>query len=165
MGSDKPRPGEVWLEQTPVAGGGEASLAFIGRIHSPWSEGAPPPRNPGEARERGRSATVELFAPYRPGLLGLDRFSHVVVLVWLDRARREPLVITPPNIDSPRGVFALRSPVRPNPIGLTVCRILAVDRDAGTITVDAIDFLDGTPVIDVKPYRPGIDAVADAVVG
>jgi tRNA (adenine37-N6)-methyltransferase len=165
MTTEIPPPGEIWLEQDPGAGPGDARLVFIGRVRSAWARDVTPPKNPREARERATEATIEIDALYRPGLEGLDRFSHVMVLVWLDRARREPLVIKPPHVQMPRGVFALRSPVRPNPIGVSVCRILAVDAQAGTIRVDAIDFLDATPVIDIKPYRPGIDAVPDAVVG
>jgi tRNA-Thr(GGU) m(6)t(6)A37 methyltransferase TsaA len=160
-----PRPGEIWLDEEPGRATCDARLVFIGIVRSPWREGTPPPKNPREARERGEPAVIEITAPYRQGLAGLERFSHVWVFAWLDRARRAPLVIRPPHANEPRGVFALRSPVRPNPIGLTVCRLVRLDPRAGTIEVDAIDFLDGTPVIDIKPYRPGIDAVPDAVIG
>ena len=159
------RPGEIMLAADPAAAGGDAHLVFIGRVRSAWTLDAPRPKNPREARERGGVARLEIEAPYRPALAGLGRFSHVVVLAWLHRADRKALVIHPPHADAPRGVFALRSPVRPNPIGLTVARLVKVDEAAGVIEIDAIDFLDGTPLIDVKPYRPGIDAVPDAVVG
>lgn len=159
------RPGEVMLPADPAAVKGDAHLVFIGRIRSPWTKDAPPPKNPNEARERGGCARLEIDAPFRPALQGLETYSHVVVLAWLHAARRDALVIHPPHASAPRGVFALRSPVRPNPIGLTVARLLRVDQDAGIVEIDAIDFLDGTPLIDVKPYRPGIDAVPDAVVG
>ncbi|MEZ5816250.1 MAG: tRNA (N6-threonylcarbamoyladenosine(37)-N6)-methyltransferase TrmO [Hyphomicrobiaceae bacterium] len=163
----KTRPGELMLPEAddPAHAKGDAHLVFIGRVRSPWTKDAPRPKNPREAREQGGGARLEIAPPYRPALLGLDRFSHVVVLAWLDAARRDALVIHPPHTDKPRGIFALRSPVRPNPIGLTVARILRVDAETGTIEIDAIDFLDGTPLVDVKPYRPGIDAVPDAVVG
>ena len=159
------RPGEIMLPDDPAQTKGDAHLVFIGRIRSPWTKDAPHPKNPREARERGGIARLEIAPPYRPALQGLEKYSHVVVLAWLHDARRDPLVIQPPHAEAPRGVFALRSPVRPNPIGLTVARILRVDRDAGFVEIDAIDFLDGTPLVDVKPYRPGIDAVPDAVVG
>ena len=157
--------GEVMLAIDPADVSGDAHLIFIGRVRSPWTKETPPPKNPREAREQGGGASLEFDAPFRPALQGLDRFSHVVVLAWLHTAHRDALVIHPPHADAPRGVFALRSPVRPNPIGLTVARLLRVDQGAGIIEIDAIDFLDGTPLIDVKPYRPGIDAVPDAVVG
>lgn len=152
------------LPADPAHAKGDAHLVFIGRVRSPWTNEAPRPRNPREAREQGGDARLEIDPPFRPALQGLDRFSHVVVLAWLHAARRDALVIRPPHADAPRGVFSLRSPVRPNPIGLTVARVLRVDQEAGLVEIDAIDFLDGTPLIDVKPYRPGIDAVPDAVV-
>jgi tRNA-Thr(GGU) m(6)t(6)A37 methyltransferase TsaA len=160
------RPGEVWLDGDPAEATADAGLVFIGRVRSAWRprEGATP-RNPGEARRRKEPASIVIEPPYRAALQGLAGYSHVWVLVWLDRASRRPLVITPPNVATPTGIFALRSPVRPNPIGLSAARILCVDEAEGRIEVDAIDFLDGTPVIDVKPYRPGIDAMPDAVVG
>jgi tRNA-Thr(GGU) m(6)t(6)A37 methyltransferase TsaA len=165
-GSGGPRrPGELTLPFDPAEAPGEAHLVFIGRVRSVWTKDAPRPRNPTEARERGGAARLEIDAPFRPALAGLARYSHVVVLAWLHQARRDLLVIRPPHAEAPRGVFAFRSPVRPNPIGLTVARILRVDQDAGIVEIDAIDFLDGTPLVDVKPYRPGIDAVPDAVVG
>lgn len=159
------QPGEVALAQDPALAPGEAHLVFIGRVRSPWSLQSPRPRNPTEARQRGGRAWLEIHEPFRPGLLGLERFSHVIVLAWLHEARRDPIVIRPPHAEVPRGVFALRSPVRPNPIGLTVARVLSVDAASGLVELDAIDFLDGTPLVDLKPYRPGIDAVPDAVVG
>lgn len=165
MTAEDRKAGEVWLDEQTLSEPGDATLRFIGRVQSSWSSTTPTPRNPQAARERGEPAAIEIFPAFRAGLLGLERFSHVIVLAWLDRASRRPLVITPPYADTPRGVFALRSPVRPNPIGLSVCRLLQLDRDAGRLDLDAIDFLDGTPIIDLKPYRPGIDAVPDAIVG
>lgn len=160
-----PRRGEVVLPFDPAQANGDAHLVFIGRIHAPWTKDAPRPKNPNEARALGGTARLEIEPPFRPALRGLDRVSHVIVLAWLHAARRDALVIHPPHAQAPRGVFALRSPVRPNPIGLSVARILKIDEAAGVVEIDAIDFLDGTPLIDVKPYRPGIDAVPDAVVG
>ncbi|MDX2157713.1 MAG: tRNA (N6-threonylcarbamoyladenosine(37)-N6)-methyltransferase TrmO [Hyphomicrobiaceae bacterium] len=165
MTTNEPQTGEVWLPDDPAAAGGDARLVFIGRVRSAWTRAAPRPRNPTEARARGGEARLEVNPAYRPALIGLERYSHLWVLAWLHEARREPLVIRPPHADAPVGVLALRSPVRPNPIGLTAVRLLRVDRQAGTVEIDAIDFLDGTPLIDIKPYRPGIDVMADAVVG
>lgn len=159
------RAGEIELAEDPARMAADAHLVFIGRVRSTWTRDAPRPKNPREARESGGVARLEIDAPYRAALTGLERYSHLVVLAWLHEANRRALVIHPPHADAPRGVFALRSPVRPNPIGLTVAKIVAVDAEAGIVEIDAIDFLDRTPLIDVKPYRPGIDAVPDAVVG
>jgi tRNA-Thr(GGU) m(6)t(6)A37 methyltransferase TsaA len=153
------------LADDPANARGDAHLVFIGRIRSAWTKDAPRPKNPREARERGGMARLEIDSPFRPGLLGLEGYSHIIVLAWLHEAERTPIVIHPPHSEAARGVFALRSPVRPNPIGLTVARLVRVDAQAGIIEIDAIDFLDGTPLIDVKPYRPGIDAMPDASVG
>lgn len=164
MPKPPPRPGEIKLPCDPAQMPGDAHLVFIGRVRTAWGDASPPPKNPREARDRGILASLEIDEPYRAALLGLGEFSHIIVLAWLHQARRDLAVIQPPHATTPRGVFALRSPVRPNPIGLSVCRLLGVDAATGKIDIGAIDFLDGTPLIDVKPYRPGIDAIHDAVV-
>ena len=169
------RPGDVQIETTPSRS--DAILTFIGRVRSGHATRETAPKNPTKARERGAPASLEIDAPYRPGLEGLAAFSHVLVLGWLHQARRDLIQITRPTGAAPgapdatgqpkagpKGVFALRSPVRPNPISLSVARILSVDIAAGRIEIDAIDLVDGTPLVDLKPYRPGIDAVPDAVV-
>lgn len=158
------RPGEALLEQDPAAMPGDAGLVFIGRVRSTWSENGPRPKNPTHARETGQTASLEIDPPYRVGLLGLDGVSHVIVLGWFHKAQRNVIVLKPGHVAEPRGAFSLRSPVRPNPIGLTVAKVLGIDHEAGIVQIDAIDFLDGTPLVDIKPYRPGIDAVPDAVV-
>ena len=163
MSQNKDRPGDVRLD-LPAAPAVDAALAFIGRVRSSHGVGDRAPKNPAEARARGEPATLVIDAPYRPGLAGLERYSHLIVLAWLDRARRDLIQITRPSRSEPTGVFALRSPVRPNPIALSVARILAVDATSGLVEIEATDLLDGTPLIDIKPYRPGIDAVPDAVV-
>ena len=162
---DDVRPGERRLAIDPASGSGDAHLVFIGNVRSAWHEGIVVPRNPSQARSAGTSASLWIGEPYRPGLAGLAGFSHVIVLGWLHRARRDLITLHPRHVAAPTGVFALRSPVRPNPIGLSVARVLSVDEAAGIVTVDAIDFLDGTPIVDLKPYRPGIDSIPDAVVG
>jgi tRNA (Thr-GGU) A37 N-methylase len=78
----------------------------------------------------------------------------------MDRARRDLIVQNPKHMDGTRGVFSLRSPVRPNPIALAVVKVLALDIAEGTMEIDAIDCLDGTPVLDIKPYIPGIDVAS-----
>jgi tRNA-Thr(GGU) m(6)t(6)A37 methyltransferase TsaA len=156
------RPGEVALGQDPAQAAGDARLVFIGRVRTPWASRGDAPKNPNEARARAGTAHVEVDAAYRPGLMGLEKFSHAILLYWMHGARRDLLVQVPRHSGKAHGTFALRSPVRPNPIALSVVRILKVDADAGHIDIDAIDCLDGTPLLDIKPYRPGVDAVPDA---
>jgi tRNA (adenine37-N6)-methyltransferase len=159
------RTGDIRLAIDPAGLPGDAHVVFIGRVHSAWADTTVAPKNPTAARQTGASATLEIDEPFRAGLRGLEGTSHILVVAWLHKAARDVIGLHPAHASAPRGVFALRSPVRPNPIGISVARVLALDVDAGRITVDAIDFLDGTPLIDIKPYRPGIDSVPDAVVG
>lgn len=103
---------------------------------------------------------------YRDALMGLNDFSHVFVFYWFDKndspEKRAMLKVHPRgNKENPlTGVFATHSPVRPNLIGLTVCKIKSINE--GVITVDDIDAFDGTPIIDLKPYRAGFDCIPDA---
>lgn len=158
------REGEKELCFDPATRDGDARILFIGRIRSPWTSRADCPKNMREARERGMPASVEIGAAYRDGLDGLERASHVVLLTWLDRAPRNLIVQKPRHSPRTSGTFALRSPARPNPIGLHVVRLVSIDREAGLLTLDAIDALDGTPLIDVKPYFASVDSIPEAVV-
>jgi tRNA-Thr(GGU) m(6)t(6)A37 methyltransferase TsaA len=158
------REGEQELGVDPATLASDGSLVFIGRVRSPWKSREDCPKNMREARERGLSASVQIDAPYRAGLAGLERASHVVILTWLDRAPRNLIVQKPRHSPAASGVFALRSPARPNPIGLHATKLIAVDHKAGLLKLDAIDVLDGTPVIDVKPYFASIDSFPDAIV-
>ena len=153
------RPGEIAAAVDPAEAADDARLIFIGRIRSPWNEQSGCPKNLRKARERDQHARMEIDPPWRAGLGGLDTGSHVIVLYWMDRARRDLIVQNPKHTEGPRGVFSLRSPIRPNPIGLAVVKVLALDKERGRIEIDAIDCLDGTPVLDIKPYIPANDAV------
>ena len=157
------RPGDVRFADAD-ANRRTVSLVVIGRVASANRREARAPKNLAEARATGAGAALLVDPPFRPGLVGLAAYSHAIVLGWLDGARRDLIQITRPASASPQGVFALRSPVRPNPVSLTVVRVLGVDIEAGRVEVDAIDLLDATPILDIKPYRPGIDAVPEAVV-
>lgn len=113
----------------------------------------------------GAPASVEVFPEFRDGLHRLEKHSHIWVFAWLDQADRGLLQVTPRGVSDAgpqglHGVFAVRSPARPNPIGLTAAEILRV-RD-GTIDVDLLDFLDGTEVIDLKPYFCSRDIIFSA---
>jgi len=158
------REGEVELATDPAGLPADGHVVCIGRIRSPWVSREECPRNMARARERGMPASVEVAPDYRPGLAGLEGASHVAILTWLDRSARNLIVQKPRHAPRPKGVFALRSPARPNPVGLHVARLTGVDIDAGVLTLDAIDVLDGTPVIDIKPYYASTDSVPEATV-
>jgi tRNA-Thr(GGU) m(6)t(6)A37 methyltransferase TsaA len=152
----------VWPGEATVALPGEfdAGLYFIGRIRTPWTRREDCPKNPSEA---DAECTVELDPRWADGLTGVATCTHLIVLYWMDKARRDLVVQVPRHYNEPRGTFALRSPARPNPIALSVVRLLRVE---GTrLIVSGIDCLDGTACLDVKPYFASIDAVPEAVVG
>ena len=156
------REGETALDFDPAELQGNGHIVFIGRVSSPWKSRDECPKNMADARGTGKTASVSIDAPYRRGLTGLERFSHVVFLSWFDRSRRDLILQNPRHVDAPRGTFSLRSPVRPNPIGMHIARLVSLDADKGVIGIDAIDLLDGTPIIDVKPYFASIDSFPDA---
>ncbi|TIT74916.1 MAG: tRNA (N6-threonylcarbamoyladenosine(37)-N6)-methyltransferase TrmO [Mesorhizobium sp.] len=158
------REGEKLLKIDPADMPADGHIVFIGHIVSPWTSREDCPKNMRAARETGRTATVLIDEPYRQGLQNLDRASHVVVLSWLDHAPRNLIVQKPRHAAEPKGVFSLRSPARPNPVGLHVAKLVAVDIEAGRIGIDAIDVLDGTAVIDIKPYYASTDAFPEATI-
>lgn len=121
----------------------------------------------GVLRKDENGVRVELEPAYTPGLLGLELYSHVHILWWFDRRDnpedRSRLQVRSPHrgTPGPMGVFASRSPSRPNPIALSTGRILNVDREQGILTLDWSDAEDGTPVLDIKPYSSGLDRVME----
>lgn len=112
---------------------------------------------------RGASGVIEIVQGMQNGLHDLAGFSHIWVLSWCHFARSKALMVKPPRDSKKRGVFATRSPQRPNPIGLSCVRLLRIERRR-LIVVDH-DLLDGTPILDVKPYLPYCDCVPDAAIG
>lgn len=132
----------------------DAGLYFIGTIRTPWKTREECPKNPREAK--GTLCTIEVDAPYRAGLAGIEAFAHVVVLYYMNQARRDLIVQVPRHLGIARGVFALRSPVRPNPVALSVARLLHLEKER--LQVTGLDCLDGTPLIDLKPYLATVDA-------
>ena len=120
----------------------------IGVVHSPFSVQEGTPIQP--SRSNGARATVEVFPEFVEGLSDLDGFSHIILLCHLHRSTGwRPKVV--PFLDTePRGLFATRAPCRPNPIGLSVVTLLAVE--GNVLSVENIDLLDGTPVLDIKPF-------------
>jgi tRNA-Thr(GGU) m(6)t(6)A37 methyltransferase TsaA len=138
----------------------DAGLYFIGRIRTPWTRREECPKNP---RESDAQCTIVVDPRYVAGLAGLESCSHILVLYWMDKARRDLVLQAPRHYAEQRGTFALRSPVRPNPIAVSVARLLRID--GNELSVVSLDCLDGTPLLDIKPYFASTDAVPDAVVG
>ncbi|HKJ91634.1 MAG TPA: tRNA (N6-threonylcarbamoyladenosine(37)-N6)-methyltransferase TrmO [Longimicrobiales bacterium] len=133
----------------------------IGIIHTPFTELAGMPIQPaGAAGVRG---TVEVFEAFRPGLDDLDGFSHVVLLYHLHRSRGFDLRVVPFLDTEPRGLFATRAPRRPNAIGLSVVELARIED--GVLHVRNVDMLDGTPLLDIKPYVREFDAQDDVRTG
>lgn len=156
------RPGEIRTSIDPACAADDARLVFIGRARTPWTNREECPKNIREARERGGSARIEIEPEWRPGLGDLRAGEAIIVLTWMDQARRDLVVQAPHHRPAPTSVFSIRSPVRPNPIGLSVVRLVACDARAGTLEVDALDCLDGTPILDIKPWRKSVDVPPDS---
>ena len=122
----------------------------------------------GFINRQGDLTTIEVDQHYEDALLGLDEFSHVLVCYWFHENdtpdQREILTVYPRGNpqNSLHGVFATRSPIRPNLIGISICEILSIKDNI--IHIDTIDAFDGSPVIDLKPYIPTIDSITDVQV-
>ena len=138
----------------------DASLYYIGRIRTPWKRREDCPKNP---RETEAVCTIVLDPRWAEGLQGLEGVSHVVVLYWMDRARRDLVLQAPHHYSERRGTFALRSPVRPNPIAVSVARLVRID--GNELSVVGLDCLDDTPLLDIKPYFASTDSVPESSVG
>ena len=138
--------------------GSAAGPAFpmrpIGIVRSPYADVTQVPRGPGAKHEA--EGVLEIEPELEPGLADIEGFSHLYVLWVFDRADPPSLVATPPTDDRPHGVFSTRSPARPNPIGLTVVRLLR--REGRRLLVHGVDMLDKTPILDIKPYLSSVPA-------
>ena len=129
-------------------------FAPIGVIHSPFFEPEGMPIQPPGAA--GIQGTVEVFEDFRKGLKDLDGFSHIILLYLFHRSQGFRLRIVPFMDREPRGLFATRAPKRPNPIGLSVVQLDRIED--GVLHIQNVDILDGTPLLDIKPYVPEFDA-------
>ena len=127
----------------------------IGVIHSPFKVPEGTPVQAGASK--GAGGTIEVFEEYAEGLKDLDGFSHLIMLYHFHRIKRFSLSVTPFLDDQLHGVFSTRAPNRPNPIGISVVRLIRMDER--TLHVEDVDILDGTPLLDIKPYVPEFDAV------
>jgi len=128
------------------------TLRPIGTVRSPYTESAQIPKGLGVRHDA--EGILEIHAEWEPGLMDIEGFSHLFVLWIFDRVDGYDLVAHPPSDNRAHGVFATRSPRRPNPIGLTVVELLA--RNGPLLHVRGVDMLDGTPVVDIKPYLSSI---------
>jgi tRNA-Thr(GGU) m(6)t(6)A37 methyltransferase TsaA len=138
----------------------DASLYFIGHIHTPWKQRDQCPKN---VRESDAVCTIVLDPRWVEGLKGLESASHVIVLYWMDQARRDLVLQAPRHYREQRGTFALRSPVRPNPIAIAATKLVGIE--GNTLSVVGLDCLDNTPLLDIKPYFASNDSIPDATVG
>ena len=127
-------------------------LEPIGAVRSPYTDKAQIPKGPGAQHDA--EGTIEVRPDLEAGLTDIEGFSHLYVIWIFDRAEGCDLLSCPPNDDRPHGVFATRAPRRPNPLGLTVVRLLR--RDGPRLHVRGLDMLDGTPIVDIKPYLSSI---------
>ena len=131
----------------------EISYRPIGVIHSPFTDiGGMPIQPPGAAGIRG---AVEVFPEFAEGLQDLEGFSHIVLLYHFHRVQGVKLVVTPFMDSQPHGVFATRAPKRPNPIGLSIVKLLRIEQNV--LHIENVDILDGTPLLDIKPHVPEFD--------
>ena len=126
----------------------DAGLIFIGRIRTPWTNRLECPR---QGRIDGPLCRIEIFYPWRDGLQGIEEYAALEVLYWLHRSRRDLILQSPRNDGATRGVFSLRTPVRPNPIGTSIVTLVGIE--GTTLLVRGLDCLDETPLIDIKPER------------
>ncbi len=125
----------------------------IGKIISPFRSINEMPIQPAGAK--GIQGKVIIFSEFAEGLKDLDGFSHIILLYHFHRVKESNLTVIPFLDSKPRGVFATRAPKRPNPIGLSVVRLL--DRKNNVLNIENVDILDGTPILDIKPYVPEFD--------
>jgi len=133
----------------------------IGVLRSPFEDVEGMPVQP--SRAKGVRGTVEIYPEFAEGLNDLDGFSHVILLCHLHRAKPHRLRVVPFLDTEPRGLFATRAPSRPNPIGLSVVRLLGIE--GNKLSVEGVDMLDGTPVLDIKPYVGEFDEPVEVRIG
>jgi tRNA (adenine37-N6)-methyltransferase len=140
------RPGERIADELPSE---QAGILYIGRIRTPWTDRAACPR---QGRPDGPVCRIEVFPPWAPEALdGIEAFARLEVLYWLHLARRDLLRQAPGTDGRTYGTFALRSPLRPNPIATSVVELIG--REGATLLVRGLDCLDDTPLLDLKPER------------
>jgi tRNA-Thr(GGU) m(6)t(6)A37 methyltransferase TsaA len=135
----------------------------IGTLHTPWRSVSDCPRN-GRQPDPAPSCRASVLPAFVEGLQGLVGFSHLLLIYWLDQAMEPRLTFTPPFDSQARGVFSTRAPFRPNPIGLSVVAFDGFD-GPDVLKVRYLDCVDGTPLLDIKPYLPTTDSEPNARMG
>lgn len=138
----------------------EFSLKAIGIIHSPFTEKESVPIQPTRSGALGQ---VEVYPEFSAGLQDLDGFSHIILLYLFHQSVGFNLLVKPFLDDRLHGLFATRHPCRPNPIGLSIVRLVACR--GNYLEIEGVDILDGTPLLDIKPYVPDFDLHSDAKTG
>jgi tRNA-Thr(GGU) m(6)t(6)A37 methyltransferase TsaA len=151
------RAAEIAVEPPPAT---DAGLLFIGRIHTPWTSRMVTPR---QGRVDGPLCRIEIFEPWIQALDGLSQFERIEVIYWLHLSRRDLVLQSPANDGTARGTFSLRSPVRPNPLGTSIARLIRIE--GATVLVRGLDCLDGTPLLDIKPDRTLFSPIAPPQAG
>ncbi len=141
--SERIRPGEVAVE---IPRPTDAGVYFIGRIRTPWATSAECPKR---GRRDGEICRIEVDPFWQPALQGLDKHPCLQILYWMHLARRDLLQQNPGSSGNILGTFAIRSPVRPNPIASSLVDLVGIE--GGTLLVRGLDCIDGTPLIDIKP--------------
>ena len=139
------REGEVSVEMPKNF---DAGLTFIGRIRTPWRSREDTPR---QGSHSGPVCRLEIFEPWVPALKSVDFYQHLEVIYWLHHSMRNLVLQSPKHDGRTRGTFSLRSPVRPNPIGTSIVKLVGIE--GSTVLVRGLDCLDETPLIDLKPDR------------
>lgn len=139
------------------------SINAIGIIRTSFARHEGTPIQPSTAE--GASGTIEVCEQYREALRDLDGFERIWLLYWFDRTKEFSPLVKPYRDTTERGLFSTRAPSRPNPLGISAVRLTSVDLDKGALSVEGIDVLDGTPLLDIKPYIPEFDAFPNSRAG
>jgi tRNA (adenine37-N6)-methyltransferase len=133
----------------------------IGVVHSPFKEPKNVPIQ--AAASKGTAGTIEVYPQYVKGLKDLEGFSHLILLYHFHLAKNCSLIVKPFLDDKLHGIFACRSPARPNPIGISIVGLTGIEN--GTLHIQDVDIIDGTPLIDIKPYVPQFDCRKNVKIG
>jgi len=133
----------------------------IGVIHAPFKEPHSAPMQVIKARDI--DGYIEMFSDFLEGLKDLEGFSHIIILFHMHEVKDFSLLVKPELDNEFRGVFSTRSPRRPNPIGLTIAELVKIE--GPVIHIKGVDVIDGTPLLDIKPYIPESDSISNAKIG